>query len=78
MRLLIKFFSLLLFSYLEAQIFFSSTLFSDTLTRCSSLDLGNLFLHIYKITCEIITLCIIIFRVLDSEIKKRSSGLNGS
>jgi hypothetical protein len=67
MKLLIKFFSLLL----EAQIFFRVPCSPTPLLGGSSFDMGDVYPHAYKTTCEIKALCIIIFIVLYSLSKEK-------
>jgi hypothetical protein len=48
-----------------------STLFSNTLGLCSSLDKGDQDTHPYRTTCKIIVLYILIFMFLDSRREDR-------
>jgi hypothetical protein len=55
-----------------------STLFSNTLSQCSSLNVRDQVLHLYRTTGKIIVLYILILTFFDSRQEDRRSALNGS
>ena len=66
---LCSFLHLSLTSSLWAPNILLSTLFSNTLSCCSSISVSNQVLHPYKKTSKIIVLCILIFIFLDRKLE---------
>jgi hypothetical protein len=65
-------------SSLFGQNIFPSTLFSNTLSLCSSLNVRDQVSHPYRTTGKITVLHILIFKFLTADEKTKGSGPNGS